>query len=120
MVELEPELEPDEGVELVGVEADGVVTEGTETDGVVTVELGALDGATPAGFATRNDEIAFPEVGFGMLAPFGTKASMMSWPFLKRSEPAFFVRIVPVFAEGDFHTLTCTIAFLPWQLWPFW
>lgn len=107
LVVVEVELVPADGVELVG--ADGVELVGT-------VEVGALAGATPAGFETRNDEIVFAEVGFGMLAPFGAKASMISWPFSNRSEPAFFVRVCADVAEGDFHTLTCTIAFLPWQL----
>ncbi|MHB1986816.1 MAG: hypothetical protein ACYCSF_02340 [Acidimicrobiales bacterium] len=81
--------------------------------------VGVVWGARPLGSAMRKSEIAFAEVGFGIVAPLGKNASVISCPSLNRRAEAFLVRILPDFAKGDFHTSVSANPGLPSHVRPF-
>lgn len=70
-------------------------------------------GATPLGFEMRKSPMTLAEAGFGIEAPFGTNAIVISWPFSNRRFAASVVRTLPVVAVGDFQTFTSRMPGLP-------
>ncbi|MHB8243859.1 MAG: hypothetical protein ACYDGN_00705 [Acidimicrobiales bacterium] len=101
-----------EGLVVGPVVLPGVLEEGIEIVGVVELGAPKPGGAIPPGLETRNAAIFFADGGFGIAAPFGRKAIVMSWPSANRSAVAL-VTMAPRLADGDFHTFTWTIAALP-------
>jgi hypothetical protein len=98
-----------------------VVLEEPVVGGTVVGSVVVVDGATPAGLTTRNCDTLFTAAagGFEMGEFFGTKAMVMSSPFLSGMPPKFDVTRVPVLADGDGHVFTWTNADREPHLWPF-
>jgi hypothetical protein len=93
------------------------VVDGTTAGSVEDV----VEGATPAGLTIRNCDTVFRAAlgGFRIGVLRGTKATVMSSPFLSGTLPRFDVTTVPVLEVGDRHISTWTMAGREPHFWPF-
>lgn len=96
-----------------------VVAPAVDVVGVVAVVV-CVDwlGRMPCGFDRRNLDTCEAEAGFGIAVPFGTKATVMSWPFLNLMSCGSFVITVPFLAVGEAHSSTTMSAGLVPHLSP--